>query len=114
VAATGAFYGEHCYASQSEAVDAHYSQSAPAQTPGATSYLQEFVNVSGAWVIRQFEITSAGAMSLRYETMAPIPVFPACDSAEKFLDGVTVGWGIASAMICVSALMLMKRGARGG
>jgi len=113
MAYTGAIVGAKCYNTSAEAVDAFYSASAPVLSSGSTSYLTEFVKESGAWKLKQWTIT-ASSTTLRYSRDAPIPTFPACDPTEKFFDGMTLGWGIAAAMIAVSALMLARRGARSG
>lgn len=114
MAMTGAIYGEHCYPSSSEAVDAYYSNLAPAQTPGATSYVLEYVKTGAVWNLESYSVSSTGVWTTRSTTAAPVPTFPACDPAANFLDGVTIGWGVAAAMIMVSALMFIKKGARGG
>lgn len=111
---TGAVLGSKCYNTPAEAVDAFYSGAAPVLTSGSTSYLTEFVKESGLWKVKQWTISSTGVTTLRYTQNAPVPTFPACDPSEKFFDGVTIGWGIATAMILVSALMLARRGARSG
>jgi hypothetical protein len=36
--------------------------------------------------------------------------FPECNTAEAYLDGMLVGWGIASAMILIAALKIMRKG----
>lgn len=115
MALTGAIHGQKCYPSQGEALDAYYSQLAPAQTPGATSYVLEYVkSAGGVWQLKSYSVSSTGVWTTRSTTNAPVVTFPACDPSQSFVDGVTVGWGIATAMILVSAMVLLKRGARGG
>ncbi|MFY9327489.1 MAG: hypothetical protein WAO76_05640 [Georgfuchsia sp.] len=111
MAATGAFLDGRCYASPDEAVDAYYSGSAPALTSGSTSYLTEFFKESGVWRAKSWSIASNGNATLRYNVVAPIPTFQACDPAEAFLDGVSVGWGIAAAIVIAACILQMKRGA---
>lgn len=114
MAMTGAMLGTKCHNTPAEAVDAFYSAASPSLVSGSTSYLTEFVKESGAWKVKQWTISSTGVTTLRYTQNAPIPTFPACDPTEKFFDGMAMGWGIAAAMIAVSAVMLARRGARGG
>lgn len=114
MAMTGAIYGQKCFNTPDLAVDAYYSNVAPAQTPGATTYVIEFVKTGAVWYQKSYSVSSTGVWTTRSTTAAPVPTFPACDPSEKFLDGVTIGWGIGSAMIAVAALMFIKRGARGG
>ena len=113
MAQTGAIFSGRCYMSPAEAVDAYYSQTAPAFTSGEPSYLLEVLNDAGHWMIYRWSISN-GVRTLDYTTAAPVPSFPSCDPSEKFLDGQTLGWGIASAMVAVAALMLVRRGARSG
>jgi len=114
MAMTGAMLGTKCLNTPAEAVDAYYSAALPSLTSGSTSYLSEFVKEAGLWKVKHWTISSTGATTLRYTQDAPVPTFPVCDPTEKFFDGMAMGWGIAAAMIAVSAVMLARRGARSG
>jgi hypothetical protein len=114
MAMDGGILGGRCYPSQVDTLDAYYSAMSAAQTPGSTSYVNEFVKESGVWKIKGYSVDTSGVWTLRYATNAPVPVFTACDPAQSFTDGVTVGWGIATALVVVSAVTLMKRAARAG
>lgn len=114
MALTGAVFAEKCFPSQAEALDAYYLQAAPAQTPGSTSYVNQFVKSGTVWQIKQYSVSSTGVWTTRSTTNAPVVTFPACDPVEKFNDGVTIGWGIASAMILAYGITFIARGARGG
>lgn len=109
MANNGAIYGDKCYPSQTDALNAYYSQIAPSQAPGITSFVNEFVQVSGVWHLRQSSIDSSGTWTTRSTTPAPVIAFPACDPVEGFVDGVAVGWGIAAALIASASLVLIKR-----
>lgn len=109
MAMTGAIYGEKCYDSQSLALDAYYSQVAPAQTPGTTSYVNEFIKSGTTWQIKQYSVSSTGTWTTRSTTNAPVITFPTCDPVQGFTDGLTIGWGIAAAMVAAAALVVMKR-----
>lgn len=113
MAQTGAIFGTKCYTSTAEAVDAYYSQTAPAFTAGEPAHLLEVLNNAGQWMIYRWTIAQ-GVRTLDYASPAPLPTFPTCDPAEKFMDGQAAGWGIATAMVAVAALMLVRRGARSG
>lgn len=108
----GALYGNRCHASPADAIDAYYGGVPPQITTGSTGYATAFEKIAGEWHSVGYSIDAAGLWSQRYSTLAPVPAFPVCDPAEGFKDGLIVGWGIASALIAVAALMLSKRGAR--
>lgn len=114
MANTGAIYGVKCYPSQAEALDAYYSQVAPAATPGTTSYVLEYVKTGTVWQQKSYSISSTGVWTTRSTTNAPVITFPACDPSASFFDGMAIGWGVAVAMVAVGAMMMMKKGARGG
>jgi len=109
MAKKGDIHGDMCYPSQTDALNAYYSQIAPSQAPGTTSFVNEFVQVSGVWHLRQSSIDSSGTWTTRSTTPAPVIAFPACDPVEGFVDGVAVGWGIAAALIASASLVLIKR-----
>lgn len=114
MAMTGAILGVKCYPSNAEALDAYYSGIAPAQTPGTTTYVLEYVKTGAVWQQKSYSISSTGVWTTRSTTNAPVITFPTCDPSISFFDGMALGWGIVSAMIAVAALMFIKRGARGG
>lgn len=107
--AQGAYFGGACHASQAAALDAYYGSSAPAVAPGGTSYLSEFVKVSGAWMMRRYQIDSLGQLSMFTDAAAPVVVFPECDPMQSFNDGMTVGWGLVGAMVVAAGIVAIKR-----
>ena len=114
MALTGAIYGQKCYPSNGEALDAYYSQVAPAQTAGTTTYVLEYVKNAGVWQQKSYSISSTGVWTTRSTTNAPVITFPVCDPSQSFMDGITIGWGIAAAMVMASAIVFMKRASRAG
>jgi len=109
MALTGALLGSKCFSTQSDALDSYYSVVAPAQTPGSTSYVNEFQKIAGVWNIRGFSVSSTGVWTTLYTTAAPVPTFPACDPTVDFFDGVSLGWGVAAALVAVAAFKLMQK-----
>ena len=112
MALTGAAFEGRCFTTPGEAVDGYYSGAAPALTSGTTSYLTEWVKESGVWRAKSWSVNGSGVATLRYNVAAPVPTFQACDPAQNFLDGATVGWGIAAAMVMAASIKLMQRAAR--
>ncbi|WP_092599673.1 hypothetical protein [Ralstonia sp. 25mfcol4.1] len=106
----GALVGGRCYANQSDAADAYFSAVAPAQTPGATTYLSEFVKVSGNWVLRRYQVDSGGAVAMLSDASVPAISFPTCDPQGPFFDGMTMGWGVVGAMALAWAVVQVRRG----
>ena len=100
----GSLVGSYCYASSAEALDGYYSASEPVHTAGSTSYLSYYEKISGVWSILRQSIETDGTVTNLTTVVAPIPTFPTCDPASNFLDGMTLGWGIASAMIAAYAV----------
>lgn len=114
----GYVFGLQCYGDQQDAIDAYYSSIARhAQASGSNTvetYYQSCVSCgyTSNWrrIVETFD--SSGVQLSAVATEALVPTFPACDPAQNFLDGMTVGWGIGSAMLLVAAVMFMKRAAR--
>jgi len=115
MALTGSLYNGTCYPDANSAFTAYLaSGDVIAQTPGTTSYLNRFEYVSGVWRLKQFSVSSTGVITQRSDTAYPLPLFPACDPAASYQDGIVIGWGIASAIILATSMMLVRRGIRGG
>ena len=109
MSATGAVLEGRCLASQGDAIDAYYSKSAPVLSAGDPAYMSQFVKESGGWLQKTYSINSS-VKTLISTVAAPVPAFDACDPAESFFDGITVGWGIATALILASCITFIKKG----
>ena len=108
----GALLRDKCYPSQADAVDAFFSGKDPSLTAGTTSYLSWFEKVSNVWTIKLQSISSTGVVTNLTSSNATIPVFPTCDELANFNDGVTVGWGIATAMVLAWCYSMVRRQAK--
>jgi hypothetical protein len=106
----GALVGGRCFSSQDAAADAYYSSAAPSQNPGGTTYLSEFVKVSGAWKLRRYQVEANGGVAMLSDATLPATSFAVCDPAESFKDGMAVGWGLVAAMVCAWGLVVLRRG----
>jgi len=111
MALTGALSGGRCYSSQGEANDAFYGLTPPSVSAGSTSFFTQFAKVGGVWKVQRYNVAPDGTISSLSETTAPVMTFPACDPTEQFFDGVTIGWGIAAAIIVAFTFKLMQRAA---
>lgn len=108
---TGAVLGTRCFASADDAADAYFSGAAPSLVAGSTSYLNQFVKVSGVWNLKQYSIDSGGTSTLVYTAVAAVPAFPSCDESAPFLDGMSIGWAISAALVAVACFKLMQKAA---
>ena len=107
---TGAIFEGRCLASPGDAIDAFYSNMAPALTSGTTSYLTVADDSSGIWKLNVYSIDGSGNKTLYSTVNAPTPTFAACDPTEQFTDGVTVGWGIAAIIIVAVCIKMLEKG----
>lgn len=115
MALTGSQFGGNCYADANTAFGAYLAAGgAISQTPGTTTYLNRFEFVSGVWRMRVYTVSSTGTITLRGDNVYALPGFPACDPVAPFTDGMTIGWGVAAAMVAVAAIKLMRKGVQGG
>lgn len=103
----GSLVGSFCYQTSAEALDAYYSGKEPSYTAGSTSYLSYFEEVAGVWMIIRKSIASNGNVTDLNSSTAPAVVFPDCDPAANFLDGMTIGWLITAAMVSVYAIKFL-------
>ena len=108
--ASGALVGARCFSSNAEATDAVYSAAPIGQSVGQTTYVSEFVQSSGAWVVRRSVIAQDGAVTQLADAAAPSLSFPVCDTTAQFTDGMTVGWGVVAAMVAAWAVGALRRG----
>lgn len=103
-------FNSTCYTTNAEAADAYFLSASPAFTSGSTSYLSWFEKVSNVWQIKRQSIAANGTVSNLNASTATVPAFPTCTQSQNFLDGVTLGWGVAAAMIAAFAVKFLARG----
>ena len=102
--AAGFLHGGQCYPSLAEATAAKWSVQPAGITAGSTSYITGAEWSGTAWVLKRYTLSSTGALTLNTTTNAPVQNFPTCNTFERFNDGMTIGWGVAAAMVCAYAL----------
>ena len=105
----GAQFSNRCYSTNAEAVDAFFLSQGPSYTAGGTSYQSWFEKVSGIWQIKRQSIASNGTITTLTSSNATQPTFPACSEAQPFLDGMTIGWGVAAAMCAAFSIRFLQR-----
>lgn len=108
----GALFQGRCLGSNAEAVDAFYLSGSASVHAGSPAYMAWFEKVSGVWTMYRTAIADNGAITQMQPVAAPVPVFPSCDPTESFTDGMTVGWGIATAMVLSWGFLMIRRQAR--
>lgn len=105
--AAGFLFNNICYPTLSAATSAHWSANPVSMTAGTTSYISDMVWSGTAWVINKYTMTTAGVLTLNSTTNAPVLAFEACDTKTDFLDGMTLGWGVAVAMVAAFAIKFL-------
>lgn len=110
----GALYNGICYSANSEAQDAFYSSSSPwhMMQSNNQSYMQRFEFVSGVWRSRFYLYNAQNNMVLATDYVVPAFTFPSCNPSQSFLDGVTIGWGVASAFVAAAVIAHMRKAAK--
>ena len=103
--AAGHLYDKVCYATPEAATQAMYfSPSFSTITPGATTYYQIPVMIGNQVNLQGWTISSSGVQTAKWTKAPPVTLFPTCDTSSEFMDGMTLGWGVAIAMIAAYAI----------
>lgn len=113
--ALGYSVGGVCFSTSAEAVDAYYSNIPPSILQTATTaYKLHYLYSGGSWLLQKQTISSTGALTTNYTIAVPTNVYGSCalsnDPATNFFDGMTLGWGVAAAMIFAWAIWVLRRG----
>lgn len=108
--AAGYLFNGQCFSTLADASAAHWSQTPVAMVPGSSSYLADVVWSGTVWQHKKYKIDSNGNLTLEGTTALPAVSFPTCDTSESFFDGMTLGWGVALAMIAAWLVKNLRRG----
>lgn len=105
----------NCFATSDQAMDAYYSQIQPFSYETSTSiYTLKHELVSGDWH-RQATLTdlNTGATTLVFSQLDDVISFRSCDTPNdpysQFMDGMELGWGVATVMILTFLIWRLKR-----
>lgn len=110
--AVGYLFRDQCFVSNAVAADAFFLAKESSYTAGTTSYLSWFEKSGAVWQIKRQSISSTGVITNLTSSTATVPTFPTCDTTVNFTDGVTVGWGIATAMVMAWGFSMIRKQAR--
>lgn len=89
--------------------DLYFSSKPGSVVSGLTTYEMIYTKPSTVWNIKSVTYSSSGVATNRFEVPAVVPTFPTCDTADTFIDGVTIGWGIAAAMVAAWLALQLRR-----
>ena len=120
--ATGYFSAGVCYALQNDAIDAYFHKFSPASFASSASEQYHIVSyLAGSnphsYQMLTFQInnqTSPYRQLQRPTYSLQTPLFASCDvpndPTTNFLDGMELGWAVASVMVIVFAIRRTYRG----
>lgn len=111
MAITASFYNNICYSTVVAAQDAYFSHMPVSLVAGVTqSYQLEYLpNGIGGWTLRKLDIDNAGNATMIYNVAVTPPLFPECDNAQFFTDGMQMGWGVVGAMVAAFSVIFLKK-----
>jgi len=108
----GVQIGSQCVDSIDAAKDIYYSAIPPFEYLANTSNmaLNQFTKVGSSWKLQRYSIsTSSGMQTLNYSVDPPAIVFGSCNPSDNFFDGMTLGWGVASAMVAAWGIAFLAK-----
>jgi len=112
----GWFHNGVCYAEQSQAIDTHFQAIQPAitHTPTETVKTQYVKQIDQTWVLVTQKLDSTGSITQSYSLTVAQPVFTECESPNdkttNFLNGMELGWAVATVMLIVFCIRRSYRG----
>lgn len=106
----GFLYQSQCFNTLADATAAHWSEQPAFMTAGSTSYITDVVWSGSLWQVKKYTLSSAGALTLNSTTSLPAVTFPTCETAETFNDGMSLGWGVAAAIVAAWVVKNLRRG----
>lgn len=108
--AAGFLHNGYCFTTLAEATAKHWAENPAFITAGSTSYMADVVFNGTVWQLKKYTLSSTGVLTNNSTTTLPALTFPACNTEQMFMDGMTVGWGIAAAIIAAWVIKNLRRG----
>lgn len=111
----GYFESGICYAEQQQAIDAHFQSIQPIFLNSTTSIKHEYIKQPNqSWNLVKTSYSSTGVATQNYSISAGTPLFSSCeipnDSTTNFLNGMELGWAVATVMVIVFCIRRTYRG----
>lgn len=108
--AAGFLHQSQCFNTLADATAAHWSMNPAFITAGSTSYIADVIYSGTLWQVKKYTLSSAGALTLNSTTSLPALTFPTCETAQNFTDGMSLGWGVAAAIVAAWVIKNLRRG----
>ena len=114
--ATGWLEKGICFANQQDAVDMHFQAIPPTinETSTKNSITSYVKQTNGVWTFNRVNISATGSQSQQYSITASAPFQAACenpnDPTSNFLNGMELGWCVATVMVVVFVIRRTYRG----
>lgn len=108
--AAGFLHQSQCFNTLADATAAHWSMNPAFITAGSTSYMADVVFSGTVWQLKQYTLTSAGVLTNVSTTSLPALTFPTCETGQNFTDGMSLGWGVAAAIVAAWVIKNLRRG----
>lgn len=108
--------GSACFEDFGAATDAFYSAVPPSSSlPVTGGYIEILTLKTGLGDSAWQRVSNTCLYNNCTQTSVVdlgVPLFPDCDPAEAFQDGMTVGWGVVAACAVAFAAVAMRRALR--
>ncbi|MFA6016070.1 MAG: hypothetical protein WC742_13470 [Gallionellaceae bacterium] len=111
MALTATLFNGVCYATTADAVDAYFTSIPSFFYTNSLTNVAYFTKTSGVWYLSKFYQSTGGLWTPVGTPLAVAftPTFPECDATAPYIDGMAIGWGVATAMFVALAIVFIKQ-----
>lgn len=103
---------DKCFAQWSDASNYYFSTFPEHQQAEGAGFLRVSHFFDGVqWMRQTTHFDAQGvAQSQQSSVVSPVQGVSGCDPSGAFLDGMTIGWMVAVALVAASAIKMMRKG----
>lgn len=104
----GFFTNGICFPTSQEAIDTYYqSQPALLNDTNIFNYVRQ---VDGSWVLSNTKLVDLTSTQIPLNALNLAPCESPTDKTTSFMNGVELGWAVASAVVIAFVLRRLRRG----
>jgi hypothetical protein len=106
----GFFSNGVCFPTVEQATDNYYQNLSSFGSTGSQAYIFQYVKTNGTWVLKRSNNDGFNSININLTPLSLLECESHTDTETQFLNGMELGWGVASVVVIAFVLRRLRRG----